>query len=492
MSGRTAFGVNLGFKKLPGGIIATTGPLKVEGDVVADSGSFAGPLSVGGDVVADDATFAGTVRVAGGVVADGAPIRAAIDGPVTISTFGDSTNNWYEGLTTDANYPSNKYHDRSSIIAVIPEIGPHVFQLAPSACPLFWASGKYRYTGQGGISGESTSVMLARQAAAAAPNRKALQDIAAVGARVAVVNGLSINDLQGLDVDASDSSYNAMMANCREIIRYMSETHEFVVWTGIFGFHNPSYSDARNDTIRAFVRRSQDAMQAIAAEFRNVSYIHPVGLTCDSTGQWIPGMYMVQSAYLHLSEVGAGVHGNAIRRILDARYDVRDNAALIGDSARDWFNLTDGEPANVDCLALGSATLGERATARGVLSVPFATTSDADRIQIQFNNLLTWISGGVSGDKYRIVFDYDLLDSNGAHVDMHQVAIDTRLLSAAGTATVRMGYCATNGKQCATPVFELDRDVSAIASGAVWWTIKPMRGAGSWTLKMYPPKVRKL
>ena len=65
MSGRTAFGVNLGFKKLPGGTIATTGPLKVEGGVVADSGSFAGPLSVGGDVVADDALFAGTVRASG-------------------------------------------------------------------------------------------------------------------------------------------------------------------------------------------------------------------------------------------------------------------------------------------------------------------------------------------------------------------------------------------------------------------------------------------
>lgn len=44
MSGRTAFGVNLGFKKLPGGTIATTGPLRVEGSLVADSASFAGPL----------------------------------------------------------------------------------------------------------------------------------------------------------------------------------------------------------------------------------------------------------------------------------------------------------------------------------------------------------------------------------------------------------------------------------------------------------------
>ncbi len=44
MSGRTAFGVNLGFKKLPGGTIATTGPLRVEGGLEADSATFAGPL----------------------------------------------------------------------------------------------------------------------------------------------------------------------------------------------------------------------------------------------------------------------------------------------------------------------------------------------------------------------------------------------------------------------------------------------------------------
>ena len=52
MSGRTAFGVNLGFKKLPDGSIATTGPLRV-----------------GGDLEADGASFTGTVRAAGGVVA---------------------------------------------------------------------------------------------------------------------------------------------------------------------------------------------------------------------------------------------------------------------------------------------------------------------------------------------------------------------------------------------------------------------------------------
>ena len=63
MSGRTAFGVNLGFKKLPDGSIAMSGPL------VADSASFAGPVVAGG------ASFAGPVQAPGIQLTDGSVAR---------------------------------------------------------------------------------------------------------------------------------------------------------------------------------------------------------------------------------------------------------------------------------------------------------------------------------------------------------------------------------------------------------------------------------
>ena len=63
MSGRTAFGVNLGFKKLPDGSIAMSGPL------VAPAASFAGTVQIEGDLEADGGSFAGPLRVERGVVA---------------------------------------------------------------------------------------------------------------------------------------------------------------------------------------------------------------------------------------------------------------------------------------------------------------------------------------------------------------------------------------------------------------------------------------
>ena len=129
-------------------------------------------------------------------------------------------------------------------------------QVNYAACPLLYLGPNYRYVGQGGKPGDSTTAIAARNTAVAALDRKSLYDIASLRARVAIVNGLSINDLQSLPEGSDDTALNAMIGRCSEMIRYLAGTHELVIWTGLFGFHNPAFPAAQNEMIRGMLIRS--------------------------------------------------------------------------------------------------------------------------------------------------------------------------------------------------------------------------------------------
>ncbi|MBL0320252.1 MAG: hypothetical protein IPP74_13330 [Alphaproteobacteria bacterium] len=154
--------------------------------------------------------------------------------------------------------------------------------------------------------------------------------------------------------------------------------------------------------------RSHAAFAAIAATIPNVAWINPVGLTCDSSGQWLPGMYASGTVRLHLSQRAARLHGEVIKSILDAKYASRENAIQNYDTVSAWYTVSSGEPTGVDTAAVGSSTIGTRATANGMLSIPFTTTADADGAHVLFTGLKTWLTGGVTGDKFRLIFDHEL------------------------------------------------------------------------------------
>ncbi len=441
------------------------------------------------DVLLGGAVIAPSVQLPSGV-----GIQATIDGPITLSTYGDSTDTWYNGKTTDVLYASNFYFDRSAILAEIPASGTNTFQVNYAACPLLYLGKNYRYIGQGGKPGDSTTAIAARNSAAAALDRKSLYDIASLKARVAIVNGLSINDLQSLPEGSDDAALNAMIGRCAEFVKYLSATHELVIWTGLFGFHNPAFPDAQNEMIRGMLIRSHAAMAAMAATLPNVAWINPVGLTCDSSGQWLPGMYASGTVRLHLSQRAARLHGEVIKAILDVKYQCRENATQNYDTVSAWYTVSGGEPTGVDTAAVGSAAIGTRTTAHGVMSVPFTTTADADGAHVLFTALETWMAGGVTGDKFRLIYDYELLDSNGVRLPYWQAQMDVRLVVNTGTCDIQHPYSeVSGGAGCSSVVFELDRDVSTLTAGTVaWLLIKPMRGAGSFTLKVRPMRVLKL
>ena len=441
-------------------------------------------------------SFAGLLNVAGGVVADGAPIRAAIDGPITLSTFGDSTDTVWIGHTTNPGYVGNDYTDRSAIPAVIPASGTDVLQFGRSSGGLLWHGHDYRFLANGGIPGEATSTIIARGAAAAAENRKSMHDVAALGARVCIVNGLSINNIQSLADGSDNTAVDTMISSCAEIIRYLASRHEMVIWTGIFGFNNTAFTASRVAMIRGMIIRSHAAMAIEATKHRNVVWVDPVGLTCDETGAWLPGVADTGSTtHLHLSVYGAMVHARKLRSILDARYDCRMSQNLYTDTLYSWLNPSASRPAGVTVTALGSAVLGTYATANGIFTIPFATVSDSSGVQLLFDGIESWLAGGVSGDKFRLCYDYDILDANGNYLSTHQAQSDIRLTAAGqGTVDLQQPYCWIDGHRgLSTYVFALDRDVSALASGCTaWLLIKPMAGIGSFTLRVYPPKVYKL
>lgn len=441
----------------------------------------------------------GTIAMSGPVVAEsfgtalGAPIRAAIDGPITISTFGDSTDTWWSGHTNPV-YTGNNYTDRSVIPALIPASGTDTLQANRAVCGLLWHGHNIRFMGNGGIPGEATATIVARGGAAATLSRKSAQDVSATGARVCVVNGLSINDIQGLPEGSNNTAVDAMVAKCNELIRFHASRHELVIHTGIFGFNNTSFTAARVAMIRAMIIRSHAAMKVNAAKFRNVIWVDPVGLTCDETGAWLPGIADTGTGtHLHLSQYGAMIHSMRLREILDSRYDCKIAPSSI-DTLYSWLNPSANRPAGIIAAAIGGATLGTLETAGGIFTCPFTTASESDGVQIISDGIKGWLAGAVSGDVFRICYDYEILDAQGVPLSSHQAQSDVRLTAAgAGTVDLQQPYCWVNGfRGLSTFAFSLDRDASALgASSTAWLLVKPM-AVGAFTLRFYPTKIYKL
>ena len=177
MSGRTAFGVNLGFKKLPDGSIATTGPLRVAGNLAAD-GSFAGPLRVAGNLEADGASFAGPVAASN--LGKSLPERGVL-AAIGTSTIGNATTTLANGVVVPT---FGSIWDRVNL-----ELGT-------------------RYTVRNyGYSGQDNAVLMARLVDTVLPTHPAI-----------VALHFSANDLEANDLASAEAAFATVkeaVALCR-------------------------------------------------------------------------------------------------------------------------------------------------------------------------------------------------------------------------------------------------------------------------------------
>lgn len=254
--------------------------------VIGPDGKVYG-LGLGGNLVNYETNpVTERTKVLAGDVPVAVPDRTS---PVRVATFGDSTANVGAGNTDygvlTAPFPAS---GATSLSGEWAKFGLH--QYYPPA----------RIVANGGISGETTAQMLARDTAAYSAARKAITDILNLSPDVVLLRAGSINDLAGTVTPANiDSVVAATFAAHVEIIERLLSGGVYVIDEGIFGYSGVA---ANPDTVRVALMRL-NAMYKTYAETsgRAICYLDLTGIVRDSAGNYLPN---VSNDGTHLNMLG--------------------------------------------------------------------------------------------------------------------------------------------------------------------------------------------
>lgn len=204
--------------------------------------------------------------------------------PVRVATFGDSTAN----LNT-------AFHDISVLSASGAAISPEKSQiqnLYPQAY----------FVGNGGISGQTTTQMLARDASATGANRKAIGDIIDLRPDVVLLRGGSINNISGATAGTVDALVATCYAEHCTIIQRFLAAGLPVIDSGIYGYAGSGTDPA---TVRSALMRLEALFDAYAAQYPGRVFRPSwTGVLRDGTGAFLPNVVLADGQGLHLSFYG--------------------------------------------------------------------------------------------------------------------------------------------------------------------------------------------
>lgn len=147
----------------------------------------------------------------------------------------------------------------------------------------------------GGVSGDSTTAMLARDDAGASTTRKAILDMQGANIDVCIFRGGSINDV------TAGSAENTILAQHIKLLNRMMTAGDYmIIDEGIAGY---SVTGGSTDLYRQRLISLNAQFKAFAAKYPNrIIFLDPVGLTCNGDGTFITGR--CRSDNLHLSFYG--------------------------------------------------------------------------------------------------------------------------------------------------------------------------------------------
>lgn len=140
----------------------------------------------------------------------------------------------------------------------------------------------------GGISGQTTTQMLARDALSPSATRRAMSDLAALQPDLVLLRGGSINDVFALTVSSPDSDVDAIVSRHMQIIDSLLALGLRVLDEGIYGCTGADTAAAAR--WRSAVVRFNDAVKAQVAtrDSNRVRFLDLINITRDATGAFIP------------------------------------------------------------------------------------------------------------------------------------------------------------------------------------------------------------
>ena len=231
-------------------------------------------------VIAKTNPLTGRIRYTTGNKSIGvAPVLYPANGQIKWGSYGDSIAN----VSSLANY------DLRQMSAVL-NIGSDRMGAWVGAL----SNGLFRLVSNCGVSGETTTQMLAREAAGASATRKSIVDLAATGAQFAF-NSFGINDVKGLAGGAAQATIDAVVstiaANALAILKKQVANGIYPITTSLFGYSETGATASETATRQAAVRQVNTALSALIVASGEIgSYVDVYGLVTNTDGSWKSGL----------------------------------------------------------------------------------------------------------------------------------------------------------------------------------------------------------
>lgn len=170
----------------------------------------------------------------------------------------------------------------------------------------------------GGVGGQTTTNMVARDSAAYSTSRKAVTDIISLSPDVAILRAGSINDfLTAANAGNWSSLADTAIANHTLIINRFLAAGIFVIDEGEFGTDGTGATSLPH--VLLAIQKVNAAYKAYAATLpTKIQYIDLTGITTDSTGLLLPNMALADATGRHASLYAQNLIGKEEARIFNA------------------------------------------------------------------------------------------------------------------------------------------------------------------------------
>lgn len=234
--------------------------------------------------------------------------------PLRCATFGDSTANVGLGNT-----------DCAVFDAVFPPSGPTVLSYELSKWNVYQFYQQAKMVANGGISGETTTQMLARDSAAYSATRKSIGDVLNLYPDVVFLRGGSINNLTPITAGNYDATIATCYAEHVKILNKLISGGVAVIDEGLFGYSGgaATYPDLVRSAIVKLNAMFGDYVESL--DKANVVFLEH-GL-CDATGSLLPA---ASNDGIHLNMYGARLLGKVEARVLENLFGVSSGPRFAG------------------------------------------------------------------------------------------------------------------------------------------------------------------
>lgn len=273
--------------------------------------------------------------------------------PVRVATFGDST----------ANFIGMAGHDNTILTTPFPVSGATVVSLSADKIAISQQYPLAYVVGNGGISGQNTSQMLARDTLAASSTRKSISDIVDLRPDVILLRGGSINDLTTVTSNNLAATVAATYNNHIQIIQRFLSAGIPVIDSGIYG-----YNGAATDlsSTRSAITQLNALFSTYAQGYLGkVFFIDFTNLINDGAGAFLTNVFNSADG-THLSQQG---------QVISAKQEAAILNSLFGKSNASRFSGTN-LIANANFATTTSVGYGNLATGLSI-GVTNATRANA-------------------------------------------------------------------------------------------------------------------